>query len=255
MDLSTLFSLQNKVAIITGASRGIGFSIAHYFAAAGAKVVINSRNQERLDEATRRLREKGYEVTGVANNIGYPEGRQNLINQTVEKYGQIDILVNNAATNPVYGPIEETDLSLFDKILDVNLKAPFELSKLSLPFLRQSSAASIINVSSIAGLSPEKGLGLYSVSKSALVSLTKAFAKEWGAYNIRVNAICPGLIKTKFSEVLWSDKEIEKKFLSELPLKRIGEEGEIGAMALFLASPASSYTTGSIFTVDGGFNA
>ncbi|WP_162339863.1 SDR family NAD(P)-dependent oxidoreductase [Cyclobacterium salsum] len=255
MDLSTLFSLQNKVAIITGASRGIGFSIAHYFAAAGAKVVINSRNQERLDEATRRLREKGYEVIGIANNIGYPEGRQNLINQTVEKYGQIDILVNNAATNPVYGPIEETDLSLFDKILEVNLKAPFELSKLSLPFLRQSSAASIINVSSIAGLSPEKGLGLYSVSKSALVSLTKAFAKEWGAYNIRVNAICPGLIKTKFSEVLWSDEAIKEKFLSELPLKRIGEEGEIGAMALFLASPASSYTTGTIFTVDGGFNA
>ncbi|WP_162415320.1 SDR family NAD(P)-dependent oxidoreductase [Cyclobacterium roseum] len=255
MDLSTLFSLQNKVAIITGASRGIGFSIAHYFAAAGAKVVINSRNQERLDEATRRLRDKGYEVTGIANNIGDPEGRQNLINQTVEKYGQIDILVNNAATNPVYGPIEETDLSLFDKILDVNLKAPFELSKLSLPFLRQSSTPSIINVSSIAGLSPEKGLGLYSVSKSALVSLTKAFAKEWGAYNIRVNAICPGLIKTKFSEVLWSDEAIKENFLSQLPLKRIGEEGEIGAMALFLASPASSYTTGTIFTVDGGFNA
>ncbi|MDN3690383.1 SDR family NAD(P)-dependent oxidoreductase [Cyclobacterium jeungdonense] len=255
MDLSTLFSLQNKVAIITGASRGIGFSIAHFFAAAGAKVVINSRNQERLDEATRRLREKGYEVVGIANNIGYPEGRQNLINQTVEKYGQIDILVNNAATNPVFGPIEETDLSLFDKILDVNLKAPFELSKLSLPFLRQSSSASIINVSSIAGLSPEKGLGLYSVSKSALISLTKSFAKEWGTYNIRVNAICPGLIKTKFSEVLWSDEVIKEKFLSQLPLKRIGEEEEIGAMALFLASPASSYTTGSVFTVDGGFNA
>lgn len=255
MDLSTLFSLQNKVAIITGASRGIGFSIAHFFAAAGAKVVINSRNNERLDEATHRLREKGYEVIGVANNIGYPEGRQNLINQTVEKYGQIDILVNNAATNPVFGPIEETDLSLFDKILDVNLKAPFELSKLSLPFLRQSSSASIINVSSIAGLSPEKGLALYSVSKSALISLTKAFAKEWGAYNIRVNAICPGLIKTKFSEVLWSDEVIKEKFLSQLPLMRIGEEEEIGAMALFLASPASSYTTGSVFTVDGGFNA
>lgn len=255
MDLSTLFSLQNKVAIITGASRGIGFSIAHFFAAAGAKVVINSRNNERLDEATHRLREKGYEVIGVANNIGYPEGRQNLINQTVEKYGQIDILVNNAATNPVFGPVEETDLSLFDKILDVNLKAPFELSKLSLPFLRQSSSASIINVSSIAGLSPEKGLALYSVSKSALISLTKAFAKEWGAYNIRVNAICPGLIKTKFSEVLWSDEVIKEKFLSQLPLMRIGEEEEIGAMALFLASPASSYTTGSVFTVDGGFNA
>jgi NAD(P)-dependent dehydrogenase (short-subunit alcohol dehydrogenase family) len=255
MDLSSLFSLQNKVAIVTGASRGIGFSIAHFFAAAGAKVVINSRNQERLDEVTHKLREKGYEVIGIANNIGYPEDRQNLINQTIEKYGQIDILVNNAATNPVFGPIEENELAVFDKILDVNLKAPFELSKLSLPYLRQSASAYIINISSTAALSPEKGLGLYSVSKSALNSLTKALAKEWGTYNIRVNAICPGLIKTKFSEVLWSNETIKEKFLSDLPLKRIGEEGEIGAMALFLASPASSYTTGAVFTVDGGFNA
>lgn len=255
MDLSSLFSLQDKVAIVTGASRGIGFSIAHFFAAAGAKVVINSRNQDRLDEATHKLREKGYEVFGVANNIGYPDDRQNLINQTIEKYGQIDILVNNAATNPIFGPIEETDLNLFDKILDVNVKAPYELSKLSLPFLRQSAAASIINVSSISGLSPEKGLGLYSISKSALISLTKVFAKEWGSFDIRVNAICPGLIKTKFSEVLWSNEAIREKFLADLPLKRIGEEEEIGAMALFLASQASGYTTGAVFTVDGGFNA
>lgn len=255
MDLSSLFSLHGKVAIITGASSGIGFSIAHFFAAAGAKVVINSRNQERLDEAIAKLKEKGYVAMGVANNIGYEEDRKNLIQQTVNKYGQIDILVNNAATNPVYGAIESTDLGLFDKILDVNLKAPYELSKLSLPFLKQSSSASIINISSISALSPEKGLGLYSVSKSALISLTKAFAKEWGTYNIRVNAICPGLIKTKFSEVLWSNQELREKFLEELPLQRIGEEEEIGSMALFLASEASSYTTGSIFTVDGGFQA
>ncbi|MFO7824065.1 MAG: glucose 1-dehydrogenase [Cyclobacterium sp.] len=253
MDLNSLFSLQDKVAIITGASRGIGVSIAHFFAAAGAKVVINSRNQERLDEVTHKLREKGYEVCGIANNIGYADERQNLINQTIEKYGQIDILVNNAGTNPVYGPIDETDLAVFDKILEVNVKAPYELSKLSLPYLRQSSGPSIINISSISGLSPEKGLGLYSISKSALISLTKVFAKEWGSYNIRVNAICPGLIKTKFSEVLWSNESIREKFLAELPLKRIGEEEEIGAMALFLASRASSYTTGAIFTVDGGF--
>lgn len=254
MDLNSLFSLQDKVAIITGASRGIGVSIAHFFAAAGAKVVINSRNQERLDEVTHKLREKGYEVYGIANNIGYAEERQNLINQTIEKYGQIDILVNNAGTNPVFGPIDETDLAAFDKILEVNVKAPYELSKLSLPYLRQSAGASIINISSISGLSPEKGLGLYSISKSALISLTKVFAKEWGSYNIRVNAICPGLIKTKFSEVLWSNESIRENFLAELPLKRIGEEEEIGAMALFLASRASSYTTGAIFTVDGGFN-
>ncbi|MEX0882107.1 MAG: glucose 1-dehydrogenase [Cyclobacteriaceae bacterium] len=255
MDLRTLFSLQDKVAIITGSSRGIGFSIAHFFAAAGAKVVINSRKQEDLDEMSQKLLKKGYEVMGIASNIGYADQRKNLINKTIEKYGQIDILVNNAATNPVYGPIHETDLPAFEKILDVNLKAPYELSKLSLPFLRQSSSASIINISSIGALSPQKGLGLYSVSQSALISLTKVFAKEWGEYNIRVNAICPGLIKTKFSEAIWSNEVVKEKFLSELPLKRMGEEDEIGAMALFLACKASSYITGSILSVDGGFNA
>lgn len=253
MDLSSLFSLQDKVAIITGASRGIGFSIAHFFSAAGAKVIINGRKENYLIEAANKLRDKGYEVTGIACNIGYQEEREQLIKQTVDKYGQIDILVNNAAASPVYGPIQETDMGAFDKILDVNLKAPYELAKLSFPYLRQSSSASIINISSIGAISPERGLGLYSVSKSALLSLTKVFAKEWGEYNIRVNAICPGLIKTRFSEALWSNEKIKEKFLSGLPLKRIGEEGEIGAMALFLASKASSYTTGSVFTSDGGF--
>jgi NAD(P)-dependent dehydrogenase (short-subunit alcohol dehydrogenase family) len=253
MDLGSLFSLHGKVAIITGASRGIGLSIAHFYAAAGAYVVINSRNQERLDEAIAKLKVKGYEAMGIVGNVGYAEDRKNLIEQTIEKYGQIDILVNNAATNPVYGPIADTDLGAFDKILDVNLKAPYDLSIMCLPYLKKSSSASIINIGSINALSPEEGLGLYSISKSALVALTKVFAKEWGTYNIRVNAICPGLIKTKFSEVLWSNEELRNKFLEELPLKRIGEEEEIGAVALFLASEASSYATGSVFTVDGGF--
>jgi dehydrogenase/reductase SDR family member 4 len=254
MDLSTLFSLQDKVALITGSSRGIGSSIAHFFAAAGAKVVINSRNQEDLDVLSGKLREKGYEVFGIASNIGYPQERQKLIEKTIEKYGQLDILVNNAATNPILGPIQESKLAAFDKILDVNLKAPYELSKLSFPYLRQSSTASIINISSIGALIPERGFGLYSISKSALVSLTKVFAKEWGEYNIRVNAICPGLIKTRFSEAIWSDEKLKDKYLSSLPLMRTGEEGEIGAMALFLASEASSYTTGAVFTVDGGYS-
>jgi NAD(P)-dependent dehydrogenase (short-subunit alcohol dehydrogenase family) len=253
MDLSSLFSLHGKVAIITGASRGIGFSIAHFFAAAGAKVVINSRNQDRLDEAINELKEKGYEVTGIVGNIGNEADQKNLINQTVEKYGQIDILVNNAATNPVFGPVIDTDIMAFEKILNINLKAPYELSKLSFPYLKQSASASIINISSIGGISPEEGLGLYSVSKSALLALTKVFANEWGNYNIRANTICPGLIKTKFSQALWSNDIIRENFFSKLPIKRIGKEEEIGAMALFLASEASSYTTGAVFTVDGGF--
>jgi dehydrogenase/reductase SDR family member 4 len=253
MDLSSVFSLEGKVALITGASKGIGFGIAEIFAAAGAKVVISSRKQEALDEMASLLNSKGYEVTGIACNVGNMEDLPLLVEKAVEKYGTIDILVNNAATNPVFGPVHETSLEAFDKIMNVNVKASFELSRLCFPYLRKSSGASVINISSIGGISPEHGLGIYSVSKAALISLTKVFAKEWGDANIRVNVICPGLIQTKFSEALWSNEKIMSMIMKQLAIKRAGTSEEIGAMALFLASSASSYTTGGVFTADGGF--
>lgn len=253
MDLSSVFSLEGKVALITGASKGIGFGIAEIFAAAGAKVVISSRKQDALDEMASLLNSKGYEVTGIAFNVGNMEDLPLLVEKTVEKYGTIDILVNNAATNPVFGPVHETSLEAFDKIMNVNVKAAFELSRLCFPYLRKSSGASVINISSIGGISPEHGLGIYSVSKAALISLTKVFAKEWGDANIRVNVICPGLIQTKFSEALWSNEKIMSMIMKQLAIKRAGTSEEIGAMALFLASSASSYTTGGVFTADGGF--
>ncbi|GAB2630129.1 SDR family NAD(P)-dependent oxidoreductase [Belliella aquatica] len=253
MDLSNVFSLENKVALITGASKGIGYSIAEVFAAAGAKVVISSRKQDDLDELASALQNKGYEVTGVACNVGKLEELHNLVEKTVAKYGTIDILVNNAAANPVFGPVHETSSDAFDKIMNVNLKAPFELMKLCLPYLRNSSNASVINISSVGGISPEVGLGIYSVSKAALISMSKVFAKEWGDYKIRVNVICPGLIKTKFSEALWSNEKIMTSMMKMLPIKRVGEPEEIGMMALFLASSSASYTTGAVLTADGGF--
>lgn len=253
MDLSNVFSLENKVALITGASKGIGYSIAEVFAAAGAKVVISSRKQDDLDELASALQKKGYEVTGVACNVGRLEELHNLVEKTVAKYGTIDILVNNAAANPVFGPVHETGSDAFDKIMNVNLKAPFELMKLCLPYLRNSSNASVINISSVGGISPEVGLGIYSVSKAALISMSKVFAKEWGDYKIRVNVICPGLIKTKFSEALWSNEKIMNSMMKMLPIKRVGEPEEIGMMALFLASSSASYTTGAVLTADGGF--
>ncbi|EKB50299.1 SDR family NAD(P)-dependent oxidoreductase [Cecembia lonarensis] len=253
MDLSTLFSLMGKVALITGASKGIGFAIAEVFAAAGAKVVISSRKQESLDEMANLLKSKGYEVTGIACNVGKMEDLQTLVSKTIETYGTIDVLVNNAASNPVFGPVHDTSLEAYDKIMDVNVKAPFHLMKLCFPYLRESSNGSVINIASIGGLSPETGLGIYSVSKAALISLTKVFAKEWGDHKIRVNAICPGLIKTKFSEALWSNDKIMAHMMKALPIKRVGESEEIGAAALYLASPASSYTTGAVLTADGGF--
>ncbi|HSJ69804.1 MAG TPA: glucose 1-dehydrogenase [Anditalea sp.] len=253
MDISSVFSLEGKVALITGASKGIGYSIAEYFAAAGAKVVISSRKQQILDEMASQLKEKGYQATGIACNVGKMEELDNLVNRTIDKWGQIDILVNNAATNPVFGAVQDTSLEAYDKIMDVNLKAPFQLMKLCYPYLQVSSGASIINISSIGGISPEPGLGIYSVSKAALISMTKVFAKEWGNDNIRVNAICPGLIKTKFSEALWSNEKIVNTMMKMLALKRVGKSEEIAAMALFLASSASSYTTGTVLTADGGF--
>lgn len=253
MDLSSLFSLMNKVALITGASKGIGYSIAEIFAAAGAKVVISSRKQEALDEMAGKLRQRGYDVTGIACNVGNMNELDELVKKTVELYGQIDVLVNNAATNPVFGPVHETSLEAYDKIMDVNVKAPFHLMKLCFPYLRASSNASVINISSIGGISPEQGLGIYSVSKAALISMTKVFAKEWGDHKIRVNAICPGLIKTKFSEALWSNDKIMNHLMKNLPIKRVGTSEEIGAAALFLASTASSYTTGEVLKADGGF--
>ena len=253
MDLSSVFSLEGKVALITGASKGIGFAIAEIFAAAGAKVVISSRKQDALDEMADQLKSKGYEATGIACNVGNMAELPILVEKTVEKYGTIDILVNNAATNPIFGPVHETSLEAFDKIMNVNVKAAFELSRLCFPYLRKSSGASVINISSIGGISPEHGLGIYSVSKAALISLTKVFAKEWGDANIRVNVICPGLIQTKFSEALWSNEKIMSMIMKQLAIKRAGTSEEIGAMALFLASSASSYTTGGVFTADGGF--
>lgn len=253
MDLSTVFSLTGKVALITGASKGIGFSIAEIFAAAGAKVVIASRKQEALDEMAGKLRSKGYEAEGIACNVSHMDELPALVEKTVALYGTIDILVNNAAVNPVFGPIHETSLEAFDKIMDVNVKAAFQLCRLCFPYLRKSSNASVINISSIGGISPEYGLGMYSVSKAALISLTKVFAKEWGEAKIRVNAICPGLIQTKFSEPLWNNEKIMAMVMKQLSIKRLGTAEEIGAMALFLASSASSYTTGSVFLADGGF--
>ncbi len=254
MDLKNLFSLDNKVAIITGASKGIGLSIAEFFAAAGAKVVISSRKQDDLDTIADKLNKKGYDVTGIACNVGKMNELNNLVDKTIETYGQLDILVNNAGASPVYGPVHDTSLKAFDKIIDVNLKAPFQLSKLCLPYLRESNSASIINITSIGAISPEPGLGIYSVSKSALISLTKVMAKEWGQQKIRVNAICPGLIKTKFSQAIWSNEAILEPMIKRLAIKRMGESDEIGALALFLASPAASYSTGSVYWADGGYN-
>ncbi|MEM9981366.1 MAG: glucose 1-dehydrogenase [Bacteroidota bacterium] len=251
--MSTLFSLKGKVALITGASKGIGEAIAHLYAHQGAKVVVNSRKQEAVDTVARAINEAGGEAIGVAGQIGSEEDLQYVFDKTITQYSKLDVLVNNAATNPVFGPVEETDERAFDKIMAVNVKAPFTLAKQALPIMEKNGGGSIINMSSIGGVSPEPKLGIYSVSKAALISLTKVLAKEWGQRGIRVNVICPGLIKTKFSEALWRNEKLTQQLLQQLPINRIGVPEDIAGLSLFLASDASAYCTGSVYNADGGF--
>jgi dehydrogenase/reductase SDR family member 4 len=252
VNANQIFSLEGKVALITGASKGIGEAIARFYAACGAKVVINSRKQEELDKVAEDIRSQGGECTGIAANAGDIAGCKILIEKTVALYGGIDILVNNAATNPVYGPVLNAEEWAFDKIMNVNVKAPFELSKMVHSIMKQRGGGSVINISSIAGITPDPGLGLYSVSKAALNMLTKVTAKEWGVDGIRVNSICPGLIKTKFSEALWQNEQILNHFVKKLPVARMGTVEEIAGLALFLASDTSGYCTGGVYTADGG---
>jgi NAD(P)-dependent dehydrogenase (short-subunit alcohol dehydrogenase family) len=250
MPILDQFQLKGKTAIITGASKGIGEAIAHALAEAGANVVVSSRKQEAVDAVASEI---GSAALAVAANAGEADQLKALVDQTVAAFGGVDIIVNNAAANPVFGPVEQTKAWAYDKIMDVNVKGPFELCKLALPSMKERGGGAILNISSVGGLSPEHQLGIYSVSKAALISLTKVMAREWGQYGIRANAICPGLIKTKFSQALWSNEKILKYTLAQLPLPRVGTVEEVAGLALFLASPASGYCTGGVYTADGGY--
>ncbi len=247
------FQLGGKTAIVTGASKGIGESIARALAEAGANVIVSSRKQEAVDAVAAELQAAGLQATGIACHVGDLEQLKNLVEKTIETYGSIDILVNNAAINPTYGPIAETDGALFDKIMDINVKAPLLLSNLVYPHLKKAGSGSVIHISSVEGLKPSFGLGLYSTSKAALLMLGKNQAKEWGRDGIRVNVICPGLVKTKFSAAIWQNEAFLKKFEQTLPLPRMAQPEEMAGLALFLASPASSYCTGEVFSADGGY--
>lgn len=247
------FNLEGKVAIVTGSSKGIGKSIAQGLAEHGAKVVISSRNQEAVDAVAAEFKTAGLEAVGIACHIGKADQRKHLVQKTIEHYGGIDILVNNAAINPIYGPIEDAEEEVFDKIMDVNVKAPWMLSNLTLPSMQQRGGGSIINIASVEALHPGAGLGLYSTSKAALLMLTKNQAKEWGQYGIRANVLCPGLIKTKFSAALWQNEKLLNKIEKTLPTSRMGMPDEMAGMVCLLASEAGAYMTGSVYNADGGY--
>lgn len=252
MNVPQMFDLSGKVALVTGASRGIGESIALAFAQAGAKVVLASRKQADLDKVADRIQEAGGTVLAMAAHTGDLEAIRAVVEKTAAAFGPIDIVVNNAATNPHFGPILTAEESHWDKILDVNVKGYFRVVKACVEGMKARGGGKVINMASVAGLEPQPMMGIYSISKAAVLMLTRVLASELAPFNIQVNAIAPGFVKTKFSAALWQNPQIHDAITQRIPQKRMAEPEEIAGIALYLASSASSFVTGSTFSVDGG---
>jgi len=251
--MSTFISLKDKVAIVTGASRGIGESIAREFAAAGAKVVISARKQAGLDEVAEKIRQIGGEVLPVPAHTGKLEDVQALVKTAVDKFGKVDVLVNNAATNPHFGPLLEVGDSAWEKTFEVNLKGYFMMAREVVLHLRSRKApGAIVNVASIVGLRAAPWQGVYGMTKAAVISMTKTLAQELGEFNIRVNAIAPGLVETRFASALIENDLLRKRMVDRTALGRHAQPDEIAGAALYLASDAASYATGHVMVVDGG---
>ena len=245
--------LDGKVAIVTGASRGIGLAIAETFAREGANVAICGRKADTIQEAARSItRPGGGRVLGVIAHMGRMEDIEKLFRATETELGHVDILVNNAATNIAQGPCLTFDEGQFDKMVEINLKSTFRLTKLVAPGMLERGRGSIINIASVAGLRPQFESLLYSMTKAALIMMTQGYALEFGSRNVRVNAIAPGLIQTQLSEHFWNDEERMRRQLSRQVLQRVGKPAEIAEAALLLAGDGSQYLTGQTLVVDGG---
>ncbi len=246
--------LKDKVAIVTGASRGIGKAIAETFVREGATTVICGRKQERLDPVVAEFSAKGLSGRTVPRvcHIGKQEDIEQMVEATAREFGKIDILVNNAATNIAQGPAIEMDDGQFDKMVEVNLKSTFRLIRLVAPGMCDRGSGSIINIASIAGLRPQFHGLLYSMTKAALIMMTQCYAVELGPKGVRVNAIAPGLIQTVLSEYYWKDENKWAQAMKIQPIKHLGQPEEIAGVALLLASEQGSYLTGQTIVVDGG---
>ena len=253
MTVENLFSLKDKVALVTGASRGIGESIAKVLAGAGAHVIVSSRKIEGCQVIADDIIKAGGSAEAIACHIGEMDQIENCFKQIEEKHGKLDILVNNAAANPYFGHILDTDLSAFQKTTDVNIRGYFFMSVTAGKIMKKNGGGNIINVASVNGIIPGDFQGIYSITKSSVIAMTKAFAKECAPQGIRVNALLPGLTDTKFASALTTNDAIMKQALMHIPMKRAAMPDEMAGTVLYLASAASSYTTGACINVDGGY--
>ena len=252
MKNTNLFDLDGKVAVVTGSTRGIGRAIAEALSQCVAKVVISSRKTVACDEVARSIREMGGEALAVPCNVSSTQQLKELVNCSLAKWKRIDILVCNAAANPYFGSLSKASDSVYDKVMDTNVKQVMGLCHMVIPQMVAQKSGSIIIVSSIGGLKGHPNLGLYAISKAAEMQLARNLAVEWGQKNITVNCIAPGLVKTDFSKKLWEDSVVLEETLQSYPLGRIGQPEDVAGAAVFLASPAGAFVTGQVIVVDGG---
>jgi NAD(P)-dependent dehydrogenase (short-subunit alcohol dehydrogenase family) len=252
MDIKSLFSLEGKVALITGSTKGIGLSIAEALSQSGAKVVISSRKEDKCNQVAAAINDAGGEAIAVPCNISHKEQLQVLVDTTLEKWGHIDVLVCNAAVNPYYGPLADISEEAYDKIMDTNVKSNLWLCNMVLPQMAEHKDGAVIIVSSIGGLKGNAKLGAYGLSKAADMQLARNLAVEWGHANIRANCIAPGLVRTDFAKALWDNPDGLKRAIASYPIGRLGEPEDIAGAAVFLATQAGSFVTGQTLVVDGG---
>ena len=252
MPASSLFDLSGRVALVTGASKGIGNATAEILAEHGADVVLSSRKQPDLDAEAERINAMYPDrASAIAAHAGRQEDVQRLVDEVMRRFSRIDILVNNAATNPYFGPVLRAELTAWDKTFEVNLRGVFLLTKLVYEASMEARGGAIVNIASIGGIRPGIGLGVYNITKAGVIMLTRQLARELGG-KVRVNAVAPGLIKTRFAEALWGNEQILDRVLSQNPMGRIGVPEEVAAGVLFLVSDAASYVNGEVLVIDGG---